>query len=151
MNEHMSTDDLKIERKKKELRRYRKNKECLNRLYEKLDFINIKMINPQAFKVSGMPRGGTPVTIGDLLIEKNELEDRIARMKVKGDKIKKKILNEIDSLDDYRYCEILEGYFIECKSLEDIALEEGYTIRHVYRLYKKGIELLTLNSQKDDI
>lgn len=151
MNEHINENDLKIEKKKKQLRRYRKNRECLNRLYEKLDFIKIKMINPRAFKVSGMPKGGTPVTMGDLLIEKEELENRIVELKAKGSIIRKEILKEIDTLDDYRYCEILEGYFIDGKSLEDIAYAEGYTLRHVYRLYKRGVELLTLNGHKDDI
>ena len=91
-----------------------------------------------------MPRGGTPVTIEELLSDKIELEERIERLKGKSKNLKRKILEEIDTLEDPRYCEVLESFFIDNKTLETIAEDEGYTIRHVYRLYSEAIKVLAL-------
>ena len=94
-----------------------------------------------------MPRGGTPVTIEELLSDKIDLEERIKRLRVKSKNLKNEILEEIDSLEDPRYCEVLEAFFIDCLSLDDIAENEGYTIRHTYRLYSEAVTSLALNSQ----
>lgn len=91
-----------------------------------------------------MPRGGQPVTLADLISDKDELEKRIERLKKKGRQIKSEILEEIDTLDDYRYCEILEAYFIDCLSMEDIADREGYSTRRIYALYSEAIEILSV-------
>jgi len=90
-----------------------------------------------------MPRGGTPVTLDDLLSDKEDIEDRIKRLKKKSKSLKRSILEEIDDLEDPRYCEILEAYFIECKRMEDIAEDMGYTERHIYELYKDALTALT--------
>ena len=94
-----------------------------------------------------MPRGGVPVTMDDLLSDKTDLENRIKRLKEKSKKLKSEILEEIDSLDEPRYIAVLEGFFIDCLSMEDIAENEGYTVRHIYSLYHDAIRALTLNKQ----
>lgn len=134
-----------IERKKRSLKRYKKNLACIERLEAKLDQINDRMISVRSPNLSGMPRGGTPVTLADLISEKDELEERIKRLKDKSKKIRGEILDEIDSLEDTRYCDVLEGFFIDCLSLEAIAEEMGYTDRHVYRLYSEGVTKLALS------
>lgn len=143
--ENLNTQE--IAEKKRFLKRYRKNLNCIVRLEEKLDLLNIKLTSARTSNLSGMPRGGIPVTMEDLVADKEDLEKRIKRLKEKGKRLKNEILEEIDSLDDPRYCEILEGFFIECLSLEDIAEQENYTVRHVYRLYHKAVETLTLKRQ----
>lgn len=134
-----------IERKKRSLKRYKKNLACIERLEAKLDQIDDRMISVRSPNLSGMPRGGTPVTLADLISEKDELEERIKRLKDKSKKLRGEILDEIDSLEDTRYCDVLEGFFIDCLSLEAIAEEMGYTDRHVYRLYSEGVTKLALS------
>lgn len=134
-----------IERKKRSLKRYKKNLACIERLEAKLDQIDDRMIFVRSPNLSGMPRGGTPVTLADLISEKDELEERIKRLKDKSKKLRGEILDEIDSLEDTRYCDVLEGFFIDCLSLEAIAEEMGYTDRHVYRLYSEGVTKLALS------
>lgn len=136
-----------IERKKRSLKRYKKNLACIGRLEEKLNLLDERIKSVKSPNYSGMPRGGTPVTIEELLSDKIELEERIKRLKGKSKNLKRDILEEIDSLEDPRYCEVLEVFFIECLSLEEIAENEGYTIRHVYRLYSEAVTLLALNTQ----
>ena len=144
----MENQDIQeIASKKRFLKRYRKNLNCIVRLEEKLALLEVKLNSVRSPNLSGMPRGGVPVTIEDLVADKIDLENRIKRLKEKSKRLKLEILEEIDSLDDSRYVAILEGFFIDCLSMEDIAENEGYTIRHVYTLYHNAIRALTLNNQ----
>ena len=136
-----------IERKKRSLKRYKKNVACVVRLEEKLTLLDERIKSIKSPNYSGMPRGGRPVTIDELLSDKIDLEERIKRLKVKGKRLKNEILEEIDSLEDFRYCEVLEAFFIDGLSLEEIAENEGYTVRHIYRLYSEAVTLLALESQ----
>ncbi len=132
-----------IKNKKRSLRRYRLNLACIERLEEKLSLLEARIKSVKSPSYSGMPRGSTPVTVEDLLSDKLDLEKRITRLKAKGKNIKAEILDEIDSLSDPRYCEVLEAYFIECKSISNIADDMGYSDRHIYDLYKEAIDELT--------
>jgi predicted DNA-binding protein YlxM (UPF0122 family) len=144
----MENQDIQeIVSKKRFLKRYRKNLNCISRLEGKLDLLDAKIKSIRSPNLSGMPRGGQPVTIEDLITDKMDLENRIERLREKGKKLKREILEEIDLLDDPRYVAVLEGFFIDCLSMEDIAENEGYTVRHVYSLYHDAIRSLTVESQ----
>lgn len=134
-----------IEKKKRHLKKYKKNIACINRLEEKLLTLEAKIKSIKSPNYSGMPRGGIPVTIEELIADKIELEKRIRKLKDRKNNLRDIILDEIDSLEDVRYCEILEAFFIECVPLEEIADREGYTVRHVYRLYSEAVTELALN------
>lgn len=97
--------------------------------------------------MSGMPRGGTPITTADLIADKLELESRIAKLKNKASRIRSEIIDEIDLLDDPRYADILEAYFLDGLTMEDVAARYNYTVRHAYRLYTESILILALESQ----
>ncbi len=133
-----------IKKKKRSLKRYKKNLSCIERLEAKLNQIETRMTSIRSSKFTDMPRGGIPITIEDLTIDKIELEERIDRLKKKSRKLRSEILEEIDRVDDVRYSEVLESFFIDCKSLEDIAEKMGYTDRHIYRLYSEGVTYLAL-------
>lgn len=137
-----------VERKKRSLKRYKKTLACIDRLEEKLDLVSIKLTSVRSPNLSGMPRGGTPVTTADMIAEKIELEERIERLKAKGKKQRREILEEIDSLEDPRQAEVLEEFFINCKRLKDIADDLHFSDRHVYRLYSEGVTFLSELDQK---
>lgn len=144
----MREDEIQeIERKKRSLKRYKKNLACIRRLEDKLVSLDERITSVKTPNLSGMPRGGTPVTVDELIADKIDLEDRIKRLRKKQRDLRQQTLDEIDSLDDVRYCEILEAFFIDCIPLEDIAENEGYTVRHVYRLYSEAVTQLALNRQ----
>lgn len=134
-------------KKKRSLKRYRKNIGCIERLEKKLVLLDERITSLRSPNLSGMPRGGVPVTIDDLMSDKMDLEDRIKRLKAKSRDLKKSVYEEIDSLEDSRYCEVLEAHFIEGLSFEDIAEEMGYSERHVINLYSEAITCLTLTVQ----
>ena len=143
----MENQQIRESDKKRFLRRYRKNLSCIVRLEKKLSLLETRLSSPGSPNLSGMPRGGTPVTLSDLVADKTELEERIARLKEKGKILKREILEEIDSLEDPRYCEVLEAYFIDGYTLEQIAEKECYTDRHVFRLYSEAITVLARNDK----
>lgn len=147
-------DDLSIQEiedltrsKKRFLKRYRKINERTRRLVRKLALLEDRIKSIKSPSLSGMPRGGVPVTIDDLMSDKLDLEDRIKRLKDKGRGLKREICEEIDSLEDPRYCEVLEMFFIDCLDFGDIAEELGYSERHVISLYSEAIEILSLRDQ----
>lgn len=136
-----------IESKKRSLKRYKKNKALVRRLEEKLALLEDRLTSVRSPKYSDMPRGGTPVTVEDLILDKAELEERIERLRAKGRDLRSEIMAEIDTLEDTRYAEVLESFFIDGYTLEEIADNEGYTVRHVYRLYSEAVTFLALRKQ----
>lgn len=134
-----------IEKKKRFLKRYKRNLACINRLTTKLQVLDEKIKSVKSPNYSGMPKGGLPVTIDELLSDKSDLEKRIDKLKAKKCDLKNKVFDEIDTLEDDRYVEVLESFFINCKSFADIAEDMGYQERHVIRLYSQAIRELVAN------
>lgn len=132
----------KINSKKNFLRRYRKNRDCILRLKLMVIDIDSKMTTISSKPITDMPRGGIPITTDDMVSDKLELEQRIDKLEKKGREIKREILDVIDTLEDTRYIDVLELYFIKCCSWEQIVNTTGYEERHVRRLYYEAIEKL---------
>ena len=135
-------EDSDLIRKKRYMKRYKKNNTLINRLENKLADLDARMYKIKSPNYSDMPRGGTPVTMEDLMSEKLETEERSNRLCVKGKKLRSETLEKIDTLEDSRYAEILELFFINSMGFDAIAEKTGYTVRHVIRLYTEGIEQL---------
>jgi len=133
--------------KKRFLRRYQNNLKCIARLEAKLVILDERITSIKSTNLSGMPRGGVPVTLDDLLADKDDLERRIKKLKTKSRDLKRSVYEAIDSIEDPRYCEVLEAHFIDGLDIEDIAEEMGYTERHVYALYKDAISCVTVPTQ----
>lgn len=143
-------DDLKLlehERKKRYLKRYKRNGILIDRLENKLRALEARIQGVRSPSLSGMPRGGKPVTREDLIADKVDLERRIERLKSKGEGIRRETLNLIDELEDARYAEVLESFLIDDMTFREIAEDMDYTERHVIRLYSEAIDAITLNSQ----
>ena len=137
----LDLEKSETDRKKKFLKRYRKNKALIDRLEDKIRLLDERLVKIKSPTFSDLPKGGNPVvTREDLLDEKRDLEIRVNRLKLKGKNIKLEITDVIDKIEDPRYAEVLELFLINCKSFDEIALECGYTKRHIERLYKEAIK-----------
>ena len=91
---------LKVELEKKNyLMRYRKNREAVRRLEKKVVELDQQCCRTKSQQFTGMPRGGTPVSIEDMIEEKEEIEQRIQRLKSKGRTIRAELLSAIDDLE----------------------------------------------------
>lgn len=135
-----------IKSKKKKLNRYRMNRLAVFKLEEKLYTLDQRIQAIRSPNFTDEPKGGTPVTIDDLLENKIVYENSIKYLNKKSKKIKADILYCICKIEDPRYCNILEAYYIDCKPLYKIAEEEeGYSSRHIYRLYTEAIEAVSVD------
>ena len=144
-NRRYKMTDLEIqetESKKRYLKRYRKNRALIIRLKLKIANLDDRIKGIRSPGFSDMPRGGTPITREDLTAEKLDIERRIDRLEEKGGKIRSEILDVIDELEDTRYAEILEAFLIECKDFGEIAEDNGYSVRHIERLYGEAIKCI---------
>lgn len=131
-----------IESKKRYLKRYRKNRALISRLKLKIKNLDDRIRGIRSPGFSDMPRGGTPITKEDLTAEKVDIERRIQRLEAKGKIIKEEIVDIIDELEDPRYAEILESFLVDCKDFGDIAEDNGYSTRHIERLYGEAIKVV---------
>lgn len=138
---------LEHETKKRYLKRYKRNGILIDRLENKLRSLEARIQGVRSPSLSGMPRGGEPVTREDLIADKVDLERRIKRLKSKGEDIRRETLDLIDELEDPRYAEVLESFLIDGLTFEEIAEDMDYTERHVIRLYSEAIDMISLNGQ----
>ena len=147
----MSEDIIK--NKKAWLRRYLNNRSKIDRLKTKVSLLNQKLSSPRSPNMSGMPRGSTPITEADLIADKIDLESRIQRLEKIGKEYRREIINVIDDMSDYKYSAILEAWFINGDNPDTIAENEGYTVRHIFRLYAEAVERIDipgLNAENDN-
>lgn len=132
-------DDI-IEQKKRWLYRYKNNRIKIARLQEKLSTLEARITSIKSPNYSGMPRGGAPITIDDLLSDKLILINRIKRLEDKGTEYRREILEAIDSLENYKHADVLERWFIGGSSVGDIGEAIGYSTTYIFRLYSKALK-----------
>lgn len=63
-----------------------------------------------------------------------ELNDTIDRLSAELTAIKDEILQGIYRLEDSRYREVLKLYYVDCMTLEQIAVKMNYSFPHIKRL-----------------
>lgn len=131
-----------INKKKKSLKRYTKNLNCIARLEERLFILINRIEGVGSSVISDMPRGTNPKTKDELITDKIELEKRLVRLKTKSLNLKEQTYNEIDKLDDIRYKEVLECMFIDGLNTDEVADALGYNTRHIDRLYQEAMKEL---------
>lgn len=136
----MLLHDEIIEHKKRWLYRYKNNALKISRLSEKLLTLENRILSMKSPNYSGMPRGGTSVTIEELLSDKADLKKRIDRLTLKGIGIKQEILETIDSLEYPKQAEVLEYWFIQGYSVEQINEILCYSTTYIYRLYSRALK-----------
>lgn len=74
-------------------------------------------------------------SIPNEVIRRVELEADISRKIERFLQLRHKIINEIQSLDNAVYVNILYKRYVEYKSLEEIAVEMNYSYIHIKRLH----------------
>ena len=138
-------DIQELGRKKRYLRRYKKNLAQLERLENRLANLDDRLYGLRSPVISDMPKGGgSRVTQAELLSDKINLENRINSLVEKGRRIKGEILEKIDTLENSLHSEILESFFIDCKTIPEIAEDLDYSERHIARLYSEAIASLDI-------
>ena len=137
------------ENKKSWFRRYKNQVNTIKRLEERREILEERITSIRSPNYSGMPRGGTPVTIADLLSDKAEVEERIRRGKDKARSIRREILEVIDSIDEVNHAEVIEYRYIDCLDPDEISEIIGYSPRHIHRILTQAIEAVDIPGLND--
>lgn len=72
----------------------------------------------------------------------SELDDTILRRINELEGVKAEVLTKINLLEDIRYRKVLKMYYVDCMTLEQIAVEMRYSFQHVAKLKYDAINIL---------
>lgn len=81
-----------------------------------------------------------------LLMLIDDTKFRIGMLYENHQTIRREVYRLIDTLENQKQIDVLEQFFIYDKTLNEIAFDMGYSERHVIRLYKDGVNSLTIET-----
>lgn len=130
------------DKKKKWLYRYVLLKRKLDVLNKRLVLLDQKIDSIQHSNDSALAMGCNRVILEDLLIDKADLENRIARMREQSLPIKNEILDRINTLNNPCDVELLKDRFIYDIPMSKIADSRNRTERTMFYHFKSVIDKL---------
>lgn len=138
------SDSQSFKEKKHFLMRYRRNIAKINRLTTLIYILDEEIKSIKCVKYDQeLQKGGKPAE--NKVNKKIDYEIRLSNIKETTEKYKREITECIDNLEDIRFIDILEKYFIDCYDMEEIATELNYSLRYTRYLYSQALEHITLN------
>lgn len=119
----MRTAEIKIEQKEEELERLKSSLESIS-------------TGTDSERVQTTPRDKVSEDVPQMVDLKREIESDIKELLI----LKNKIINEIQSMDNPVYINILYKRYVQYKSLEEIAVEMSYVYVHTRRLHGLALQ-----------
>lgn len=136
----MNTDN-EFKHNKAYLMQYRRMHTKIERLKDKLERLN-ERYNLKGVSYSSQPSSTVTQTLDDIIAQKEYVEGKIRELTGDAIKISNEIQDRLLELDNQLEAEILDLYFLENHSLNEIANDLCYSERQIERLYVKGIKHL---------
>lgn len=130
--------DNKFKHNKAYLMRYRKIHTKIDRLKDKLNRLN-ERYDLKGVSYSSEPSSSVKKTLDDILAQKEYLENKLNKLIDESYNIRNDIMDKLLDLDNQLEATVLDFYFLEQYSLNDIADELSYSERQIERLYIDGI------------
>lgn len=130
--------DNEFKHNKAYLMRYRKIHTKIDRLKDKLNRLN-ERYDLKGVSYSSEPSSSVKKTLDDVLAQKEYLENKLDEMVSESIDIRNEITEKLLDLDNQLEATVLDFYFLEQYSLNDIADELSYSNRQIERLYVDGI------------
>ena len=120
------------------LRRAREVDRRVDEAQERLERLRAKLESGRMSSVTGMPRGGGAdwTETADRLIELERVVNARTRELVRW---KLAAIDVIRSVEEPRLAEVLELYYIDGLTWEDVAKRMGMDLRWVYRLHGRAL------------
>jgi hypothetical protein len=96
--------------------------------------------------LTGMPRNPSPSVspMADAICKIIDLEAEINRDIEKLVDLKRDIVRIIKAVDNTEYQTLLELRYLCFKTWEQIAVDMGYNVRHVYRIHDEAVEKIVI-------
>lgn len=94
---------------------------------------------------SGSPKNKLEESCIEIADAEEELKDLITRFLY----AQKRIVSEIEQLEDTNEYTVLMMRYVECKSMRDIAESLNYSVKNIERIHTKAVESFTLMYGKE--
>lgn len=135
------------------LMRYRDVYAKIDRLEDRLYFLDTRLEKLSSPRITGMPKSTSSNADirDDLIMQKDEVTERINKQNVKRMKLRKEICNVIDDLDDTQEARVLELYFIDGMTKQEIADYLVFDLRWIKQLYSRGIQHLAITHRSPSV
>lgn len=133
------------EEKKDYLKSYKKSRNRLNALELQLQQIKVDMVHVRASQGDGMPRAkGETTDLSRYMEQMADLEEWIddKRSELMDKQIK--ITAAINTLDDEDECTIMTEKYLNGKTWEQVAEDNGYSWRTVHRIHGRALKKIKL-------
>ncbi len=144
------SNDSFFQNKKAYLMKYQLLAKKAERTARKLDQAELELITVKSPSFNGLPKTTARVTLDDKIARKEQLENRFKREIKQASKKRSEIYELIDGLDNPKQAEVLDQYFIQQKTLEAIAKDMHYSNSYIIKLYRQGVETITIKEWGGD-
>ena len=112
MNNNIETLRLK---KRAWLTRYAHKMDQIKNIERRIQKLEDRTSSAKSPNYSGMPRGGTPITTADLIVDKVDLEELLKEYTLEAKQLRREIIDVIDTADYFSYIDVLEDRYIKLK------------------------------------
>lgn len=137
-------DSETIQHRKEILSQYREIVMMIDNLNHRIKSLDDRAIKIKSPNYNGMPRSSTPYTMIDILADKEDLERRKAKFEKLALEKREGVEDYIDTVHSIKHNSFLYLYYIKGLTIEEISREEGYSLRHSWRLFREAIELVDI-------
>lgn len=130
------------------LRRARSVDRRVDEATERVDRLRAKLEAGRMSKITGMPRGGASdwTETADKLIElERQVNARIRDMV----RLKQAAMDAIDRVEEARLREVLELYYLDGFSWDQVAQRMELDVRQVFRLHGRGLQRIVVPAEID--
>ena len=130
------------------LRRARNVDRRVDEATERVDRLRAKLEAGRMSRITGMPRGGSEdwTATADKLIE---LEKRVNARIRDLCALKHSAMDAIDRVDEARLREVLELYYIDGFSWDQVAQRMELDVRQVFRLHGRGLQRINVPKEAE--
>ena len=111
----------------------------IDRATERVERLRARLEAGRLNQITGMPRGGNSdwTETADKLIELEQIVNaRVREMCT----VKRLAMEAIEAVEEMRYREVLELYYLDGFTWEKVAETMGYDVRHATRLHGKALQ-----------
>ena len=111
----------------------------IDRATERVERLRARLEAGRLNQLTGMPRGGNSdwTETADKLIELEKIVNARVREMCK---VKRLAMEAIEAVEEMRYREVLELYYLDGFTWDTVAQQMGYDVRHVTRLHGKALQ-----------
>ena len=120
---------------KRYLQRIEKYGCCIEQKKQQLKELSEKMLSVSAINAGEKVSGGGMFDFSENVLRKIELENEINADIVRFERLKNDIVDQIQSMDNAVYINLLYKRYVECKRLEVIAVEMNYSYAYIRELH----------------